>query len=106
MDKRTKKDFIYLSIGLFITFVICFLIFDIVIENGVKEYNMTNAPFKEKVKLYMDIDGCLDDGGCWDYIRHRCEMHDQGYCETDEKDCLNRNGIWQEDKKYCNLKNN
>ncbi len=48
--------------------------------------------------------GCLDDGGCWDYIRNRCEMHDQGYCEKDEQDCTNRNGIWQEDKKYCILR--
>ena len=54
--------------------------------------------------FFDDIDACLDGGGCWDYIRHRCEMEDQGYCERNEQDCLNRNGIWQEDKKYCVLK--
>lgn len=104
MDKRVKKDLIYLLIGLTIAFSICFTIFDIIIEDGVKDQNMQNASFKEKVIRYIDIDGCLDDGGCWDYIRHRCEKHDQGYCERDELDCLERKGEWIEARKYCKLK--
>lgn len=48
-----------------------------------------------------DVDMCLDDSGCYDYIRHRCEFRDNGYCQRNEKDCIERNGIWQEDKKYC-----
>ncbi len=104
MSERTKKDLMFLSLGLFIMFAGCFIILDIIIEDGAKDQDMQNASFKEKAKIFISIDGCLDDGGCWDYIRNRCEMHDQGYCEKDEQDCTNRNGIWQEDKKYCILK--
>ena len=103
MDNRNKKNLIYLLIGLFIMFAICFLIFDIIIEDGVKDQNMQNSSFKEKIRLFMKIDSCLDDGGCWDYIRQRCEKQDQGYCERDKQDCLNRNGEWIEDRKYCKL---
>lgn len=104
MDKRVKKDCIYLLIGLTITFAICFAIFDIIVEDGIKDQNMQNTSLKEKVIRYMDIDACLDEGGCWDYISHRCEKHDQGYCECDEQDCLERKGEWIEDRKYCKLK--
>ena len=48
-----------------------------------------------------DIDFCLDRGYCWDYTRNRCEEKDQGFCIKDEQDCIDRNGKWQEDKKYC-----
>lgn len=32
-------------------------------------------------------DACLDKGGCWDYSKRRCEMHDQRRCaaHTSEK---------------------
>ena len=36
MDKRVKKDLIYLLIGLTIAFSICFAIFDIIIEDGIE----------------------------------------------------------------------
>ena len=107
MTKRTKKDLICFLIGLSVIFTGCFLIFDMAIENdvGVKYYDTENISYKEKVKIFMSIDTCLDDGGCWDYIRKRCEMYDQGYCEKNEQDCLSRNGTWQKDKKYCVLEN-
>ena len=35
MNKRVKKDLIYLLIGLTIAFGICFAIFDIIIEDGI-----------------------------------------------------------------------
>lgn len=25
-------------------------------------------------------DACLDNGGCWDHSKHRCEMQDQSRC--------------------------
>ena len=103
MSKRTLKDLIYLIIGLVIISAGCFVIFDIIVEYDIKDQNMQNASFAEKTKRYMDIDGCLDDGGCWDYIRQRCEKKDQGFCERNEKDCIERKGIWQEDNKYCKL---
>ena len=53
---------------------------------------------------FLDVDSCLDGGGCWDYIRHRCETKDQGYCCRNEQECIERNGKWQENKKYCKLK--
>ena len=106
MSKRTKKDLIYFLIGLFITFAICFVIFDFIIENdaGVKSYNTEKMSFKEQIRIFLAIDGCLDDGGCWDYIRNRCEINDQGYCVRNEQDCINRKGLWQKDTKYCVLK--
>lgn len=103
MSKRTIKDLIYLLIGLVIMFAGCFIIFDLMIEEDAKIYDMQNASFKEKAKLFYDTDCCLDDGGCWDNIRHRCEMKDQGFCVRNEKDCVERKGIWQEDKKYCEI---
>ena len=53
---------------------------------------------------FLDVDSCLDGGGCWDYVRHRCETKDQGYCCRNEQECIERNGKWQENKKYCKLK--
>ncbi|OGH97552.1 MAG: hypothetical protein A2104_02950 [Candidatus Melainabacteria bacterium GWF2_32_7] len=32
------------------------------------------------VMQQFNIDNCLDSGGCWDSIRNRCEMQDQGKC--------------------------
>ena len=102
MDKRTKKDFIYLSIGLFITFAIFFLIFDIAIEDGVKEYNMTNASFKEKVKLYVDIDSCFDDGYCKEGIILHNE--DGKSYILNKNTCMENNGKWIEDANSCKFR--
>ena len=52
---------------------------------------------------FMQIDSCLDHGGCRDYHRHRCEMKDNGYCIRTSEDCTERQGTWQEDNKYCKL---
>jgi hypothetical protein len=76
-----------------------------------KEYCLeNNYEWNEKYKMckisgnnFGDIDFCLDRGGCWDYIRKRCEMNDQGYCERNEQDCIERKGAWDEEKKYCQL---
>lgn len=51
-----------------------------------------------------DIDSCLDRGYCWDYIRNRCEEKDQGFCVKNEQDCIDKNGKWLENTKYCKLK--
>ena len=51
----------------------------------------------------LDKDSCLDGGGCWDYIRHRCETKDQGYCFRNEQECIKQDGKWQEYKRYCEL---
>ena len=67
------------------------------------EWHEENKFCKTSYNEPWKVDACLDKGGCWDYIRHRCEMKDQGYCARNEKDCTNRNGTWQEDKKYCKL---
>ena len=29
---------------------------------------------------YTEQDRCLDDGGCWDFERSRCEMKDNSKC--------------------------
>ena len=52
---------------------------------------------------FLDKDSCLDGGGCWDYIRHRCETKDQGYCFRNEQECIKQDGKWQEYKRYCEL---
>ena len=67
-----------------------------------EESKMCNLGYNEPWK----VDACLDKGGCWDYIRHRCEMSDQGYCCRNKQECIERKGIWDEDKKYCNLQDN
>ena len=104
MSKRTITYLICLLIGFIIIFAGCFVVFDILIEDTAKIYDMQNSSFKEKAKLFYDTDCCLDAGGCWDNIRHRCEKKDQGFCVRNENDCIKRNGVWQEDKKYCYLK--
>ncbi len=60
------------------------------------EYILSNTDWSK-------IDSCLDKGYCWDYIRERCEEKDQGFCVKSEQDCIDRNGKWLEDKKYCAL---
>ena len=52
---------------------------------------------------FLDKDSCLDGGGCWNYIRHRCETKDQGYCFRNEQECIKQDGKWQEYKRYCEL---
>ena len=52
---------------------------------------------------FMQIDACLDHGGCWDYHRHRCEMKDNGYCIRTSEDCTERQGTWQEYNKYFKM---
>ena len=73
------------------------------IENNY-EWHEENKMCKTSYNELWKVDSCLDRGGCWDYIRHRCEMNDQGYCERNEQECIDRKGIWDEDKKYCQLK--
>ena len=54
--------------------------------------------------LNDDVDFCLDQSGCWDYNRNRCEFKDQGFCVKDKTDCeVERGGIWDEYAKYCDL---
>ena len=43
------------------------------------------------LKIFRDsswskIDVCLDKGGCWDYIRNRCEIDNQDYCVKNSSD--------------------
>lgn len=102
MDKRVKKDLIYLLIGLTIAFSICFTIFDIIIENGVKDQNMQNASFKEKVKRFMDIDGCADDGYCKEGIIFQ-DGNGKPYV-LNKDTCVEHNGKWIEDAKSCNFR--
>jgi len=55
--------------------------------------------------LNDDVDFCLDRSGCWDYVRNRCELKDQGFCVKDKNDCeIERGGNWDENTKYCDLK--
>ena len=96
-----KKNLFNLSIVFLIILVGSFLIFYI---TGMKNYDIKYLI--KNVNSFIEIDSCLDRGGCWDYIRHRCEMDDQGYCERNEKECIERHGLWEEDKKYCNLQDN
>jgi hypothetical protein len=56
------------------------------------------------VMRQIDNDFCLDKGGCWDYIRNRCEMDNQGYCVKNSSDCeKNWQGSWNFKEKYCNI---
>ena len=102
MNKRVKKDLIYLLIGLTIAFSICFAIFDIIIEDGIEGYDMQNASFKEKVRLFLDIDGCLDDG----YCKEGLILHNEDGKEfvLNKNTCLENKGKWIEDAKSCNFR--
>ncbi len=102
MNKRVKKDLIYLLIGLIIAFGICFTIFDIIIEDGIEGYDMQNATFKEKVRLFFDIDGCLDDG----YCKEGLILHNEDGKEfvLNKNTCLENKGKWIEDAKSCNFR--
>ena len=102
MNKRVKKDLIYLLIGLTIAFGICFAIFDIIIEDGIEGYDMQNASFKEKVRLFLDIDGCLDDG----YCKEGLILHNEDGKEfvLNKNTCLENKGKWIKDAKSCNFR--
>jgi len=102
MNKRVKKDLIYLLIGLTIAFGICFAIFDIIIEEGIEGYDMQNASFKEKVRLFLDIDGCADDG----YCKEGLILHNEDGKEfvLNKNTCLENKGKWIEDAKSCNFR--
>ena len=84
------------------------------VEDGLFEnkyyYKVNNewqAVHFEYVTRYSDnwnlIDMCLDDGGCWDYTRHRCSMNDSGYCIKNVNECIEQNGTWIDIQKYCEL---
>ena len=84
------------------------------VEDGLfenKYYYMVNNEWQavhfEYVTRYSDnwnlIDMCLDDGGCWDYTRHRCSMNDSGYCIKNVNECIEQNGTWIDIQKYCEL---
>ena len=98
MEKKIKKK--YLLTTMIILLIGSFIFFN----NSTVKNNIIS--FKEKISLFMEIDSCLDSGGCWDFIRHRCEMNDQGYCERNEQECIEHKGIWDKDKNYCNLQDN
>ncbi len=102
MSKKTKKDLVYLLILLSIMFAGCFLIFDIIVEIDVKDQNMQNASFKEKIKRFMDIDSCADDGYCKEGII----VHDKNgkpYL-LNKNTCIENNGKWNDETKYCNFR--
>ncbi len=62
---------------------------------------------KISFKEFLEIDACIDFGGCWDYNHHRCETKDYGFCYKDETDCNDNDGIWLNELKYCKfVKNN
>lgn len=52
----------------------------------------------------IDIDICLDNGGCWDDIRNRCEYKHQGMCVKDSEDCNKKwHGTWNDKDQFCVL---
>lgn len=77
--------------------IICTIITILITIFIISEYVISNTKFSQ-------IDSCLNRGYCWDYTRNRCEKKDQGFCIKSEKDCVDRQGKWQENKKYCILK--
>ena len=34
-----------------------------------------------QVRMFLLVDNCLDDGGCWDKEEMRCEFQDQQACD-------------------------
>ena len=61
---------------------------------------------KISFKEFLEIDACIDCGGCWDYNHHCCETNDNGFCYKDESDCNRNDGIWLDDLKYCKFVKN
>lgn len=58
-----------------------------------------------KAKDLFIIDSCLDNGGCWDYIRKQCEFANQGKCIENAKTCTEKwQGMWDFNKQYCIIK--
>ncbi len=104
MTKRTKKDLIYFSIGVFIFLALLFVIADIMLESSLRDYNMQNTSIKEKIRLFADIDSCLDDGYCKEGIP--IEKDETGKIIYLNKDsCTKNNGKWNEEYKVCDFRN-
>ena len=104
MNEKLKK--ILKKIGKIIAIIISWLVGSIValyllgwllIFLWYLAFDYPKISFKE----FLEIDACIDCGGCWDYNHHRCETKDYGFCYNDEADCNRNNGIWNEDLKYC-----
>lgn len=72
------------------------LLASVIILSFILILHPSNSPFLKK-------DSCLDKGGCWDYIRKKCEMNNQGYCIKNSDECLKKNGVWDKQKRYCQL---
>ena len=80
----------------------CFIIFDTIIEDGVKDQNMHNASFKEKIKRFMDIDDCIDYGSCKEGLI-RYDKNQKPYM-LNQNSCIENNGKWDDEVKYCNFR--
>lgn len=102
MNKRTRKDLGFIVLALFIMFVLCALIFVIIIENGIKNQNMQNVSFKKKFEHFMDIDTCMDVGFCKEGIILRNKNGEQ--YALDVNTCVENNGKWIEEVKSCKFR--
>ena len=102
MSKRTKKDLIYLSIGLFIASVLLFFIFDIMLESLLDDYDTQNISFREKIRIAMTIDDCLDIGRCKEGL-HLKDMTGKAYI-LNKDSCIKNNGKWIEEYKVCDFR--
>lgn len=88
MKKRTIKDIIYFLIIFLTIFVSCVILFDVYMETSFKDLNIPGDTFEQKYRYYSHMSDCFED---------------RNYCDKYEQDCKERNGIWQEDKRYCKL---
>ena len=102
MTKRTKKDLIYFLIGLFIASVFLFFIFDIMIEGLLDDYDTQNISFREKIRIVMAIDDCLDIGRCKEGL-HLKDMAGKSYI-LNKDSCTKNNGKWIEEYKVCDFR--
>ncbi len=89
MKKRLVKDIIYFFIGLAIVIICIAVIFDACMETSFRHFNIEGDGFWQKYKFYSHWSDCLED---------------KNFCNKYKQDCKERNGIWQEDKMYCKLK--
>lgn|GEM_PF-1905385 len=96
---KTKTTKIFVILVYLILFISYFYTYNL-LPSVKKQYDLG-----KNVDLGLNwykIDSCLDTGGCWDDIRNRCEMKDQGKCVESPEKCESIwKGTWDEENQYC-----
>ena len=99
MDRRTKKDLLYLIFSILLAISVLFILEDIAMESCLKKYDTKNLSLREKFTLYQDISYCAEDDYCKAGLI--IDYKDGKPIKVNKNICLKRKGKWYDDRQAC-----